>query len=224
MRNPTPERRKIVSSTGRIAHNSRGSSRDSANRKQKLGSELNKPSRKRGPSHVEYFNRKPGEIGFKIHVKKPTWTRERVRSEQGQTFYIPPELWPRVLNQRLDISKAYAKFQEDEAYYEDLLGKAKYPAADSTHVPIEDLKPFYAWCGIFIAAKYNSSYRKQIRIVMNNAEAKAELKKLMENDTHWKVTAWQPRNRIFAKEIHINEKDKAVVRNVTFYEEPLFKC
>ena len=52
---------------------------------------------------------------------------------------------------------------------------------------------------------------------------RAALKKLMESNPHWQVEAWMPRNRTHSREIHINDQDEAVVREVILYEEPLFK-
>ena len=123
----------------------------------------------------------------------------------------------------MDIPEAHARFQEDASYWEDIVGRAKHPTSDSSNIPIDNLKPFYAWCEIFIAAKYNLSYRKQIRLYMENEEGKAALKKLMENNYQWKVESWLPRTCAHSREIHINDQDEAVVREVTLYEEPLFK-
>ena len=58
---------------------------------------------------------------------------------------------------------------------------------------------------------------------MENKEGQAALKKLMESNPHWQVEAWISRNRAHSREIHINDQDEAVVREVTLYEEPLFK-
>ena len=111
-------------------------------------------------------------MSFRINAKKQNWTRERVRSEEGATFYIPTELWPQLLDQRLDILESYARLQEDASYWEDIVGRAKHPTSDTGNILIDNLKPFYAWCAIFTAAKYNLSYRKQIRLYMENKEGK----------------------------------------------------
>ena len=219
---PVEKKTRESGSRDRTAYTSRGSSRDSNKPEHKRATDQSSHS-KRASSSDGYFTRKSGDMSFRINAKKQNWTRERVRSEEGATFYIPTELWPRLLDQRLDIPESYIRLQEDASYWEDIVGRAKHPTSDTGNIPIDNLKPFYALCAIFTAAKYNLSYRRQIRLYMENKEGQAALKKLMESNPHWQVEAWISRNRAHSREIHINDQDEAVVREVTLYEEPLFK-
>ena len=81
--------RKMSSSMAGSSHNSRGISRESLHQDLKPGSShSSNNSRSRASSHESFYTRKSGAFGFKLQSKKPVWNREKVRSEQAQTFFI----------------------------------------------------------------------------------------------------------------------------------------